>query len=725
MAAAICCLPTVVLAAATNVTWDGGNGVFSASNWNGGQAATAVFNGNIQLGSGQYNLTIGNGDVSYVAGPGPNSVGAAPINRRAINPRSTITLLPSEVITEGSLTIKGGAQLHLTTDSTGDQDGEWTSFDVDLTLDNGTLKRDFEAGGNAEAGGILMFGSWNSVHGQQIDVNIINGGKIENDGQVWFGADEDHAKDLKVYMNIDNGTVTLTGGAFATSNNTNLVSADLAIFYGHDFGVDPNQGLVADGTPKNEDYRINFRGPGSLTVNESGIKVYRQDSSAVWTVAQSTYQDLWSQGILRASGVTGGFVDPASGIIVPTGRTFSNYFNVSGTSGAANYTVTPKALTVVTWDGGTGEWNDDLKWNGGQAATAVLGSNKGTAGGHAIVIDGSKPGGADVSYDPNPGTGTGSDFEIKVDNGLSSLTIKNGGKLRMNSASDDDGKWTRWGGDLNIDGAGSLFKRSKDGINSLSGGAFLLGGFGQQYGQEIDINITNGGRLENDGEVWFGNDNSAANLAITVNINNGSIDLTGGDNVDLGTGFVGVKPDLVFFKSYRDGAGNGGPEGIANEKYVINFTGPGSITVDHSGIYVITEASVFDFTAAAKTYQQLWADGILQANGQSGLTGANFGTYFSVTGTFGADNYTLTSLLTNALSGDYNSDGKVDAADYVVWRNDPAGHGGASGYNTWEANFGATAGAGAGLGAAAVPEPTSLVLLLLGLASLGFRRRTA
>jgi len=75
------------------------------------------------------------------------------------------------------------------------------------------------------------------------------------------------------------------------------------------------------------------------------------------------------------------------------------------------------------------------------------------------------------------------------------------------------------------------------------------------------------------------------------------------------------------------------------------------------------------------------------------------------------------------LIGDYNHDGKVNAADYVVWRSNPAGNGGdPAGYNAWRANFGA-GGPGAGLGAAAVPEPTSLVLFVLGMVAVGCRTR--
>ena len=81
---------------------------------------------------------------------------------------------------------------------------------------------------------------------------------------------------------------------------------------------------------------------------------------------------------------------------------------------------------------------------------------------------------------------------------------------------------------------------------------------------------------------------------------------------------------------------------------------------------------------------------------------------------------------TAALAGDYNGDGKVDAADYVVWRKDPTNpnYGGdPGGYNTWRANFGATSSTGSGLSSnAAVPEPTLVALLAVGSMLLGFQR---
>jgi hypothetical protein len=81
----------------------------------------------------------------------------------------------------------------------------------------------------------------------------------------------------------------------------------------------------------------------------------------------------------------------------------------------------------------------------------------------------------------------------------------------------------------------------------------------------------------------------------------------------------------------------------------------------------------------------------------------------------------MITVVAAGLPGDYNNDGSVDAADYVIWRKDPASFGGdPGGYDTWQANFGTTAGSGAALAAtdplsSNVPEPASLVLFVLGM----------
>jgi hypothetical protein len=72
------------------------------------------------------------------------------------------------------------------------------------------------------------------------------------------------------------------------------------------------------------------------------------------------------------------------------------------------------------------------------------------------------------------------------------------------------------------------------------------------------------------------------------------------------------------------------------------------------------------------------------------------------------------SFVAVMLDGDYNHDGVVDAADYVVWRKND---GTQEGYDRWRANFGAQSLAiGAGSGSSSnvtAPEPATLVLLML------------
>jgi uncharacterized protein YjbI with pentapeptide repeats len=84
-----------------------------------------------------------------------------------------------------------------------------------------------------------------------------------------------------------------------------------------------------------------------------------------------------------------------------------------------------------------------------------------------------------------------------------------------------------------------------------------------------------------------------------------------------------------------------------------------------------------------------------------------------------------------ALAGDFNGDGSVDAADYVVWRKGLGTTYTQEHFELWRTNFGASRSAGSGSAIpsagprpAEVPEPLALTLLVFGATALVlFRRR--
>jgi hypothetical protein len=80
-------------------------------------------------------------------------------------------------------------------------------------------------------------------------------------------------------------------------------------------------------------------------------------------------------------------------------------------------------------------------------------------------------------------------------------------------------------------------------------------------------------------------------------------------------------------------------------------------------------------------------------------------------------------VLSVGLPGDFNFDGAVDAADYIVWRKID---GTQAGYDLWRANFGAVSllgEAGSGASITAVPEPACAVILLMVAAAFAALRR--
>jgi hypothetical protein len=77
----------------------------------------------------------------------------------------------------------------------------------------------------------------------------------------------------------------------------------------------------------------------------------------------------------------------------------------------------------------------------------------------------------------------------------------------------------------------------------------------------------------------------------------------------------------------------------------------------------------------------------------------------------------LTAVPPPFLDGDFNQDGTVDAADYVMWRK--TNESDMDAYGDWVRNFGMSNGGGGGVEAGGVPEPAAL-LLIAPVAALGY-----
>jgi autotransporter-associated beta strand protein len=149
----------------------------------------------------------------------------------------------------------------------------------------------------------------------------------------------------------------------------------------------------------------------------------------------------------------------------------------------------------------------------------------------------------------------------------------------------------------------------------------------------------------------------------------------------------------------------GGPLSIAN-----------SILNDSRDVYLVT-GSVLNLNFSGNdTIRSLYLNGVAQPVGTYGNTTSGYSSLIT-----GAGFLNVTTLPVVGVAGDYNNNGFVDAADYVVWRKggplanevDNAGVVNAQDYTEWRARFGNPPGSGSGLSGAAVPEPATLVLFIL------------
>jgi hypothetical protein len=125
-------------------------------------------------------------------------------------------------------------------------------------------------------------------------------------------------------------------------------------------------------------------------------------------------------------------------------------------------------------------------------------------------------------------------------------------------------------------------------------------------------------------------------------------------------------------------------------------------------------------SGAAPFFLQIGRDGMNHFNEHSALTtvllGADsapeYDAYLNRRITLSGDTPDLVVQIVSTRKGDFNQDGVVDAADYVVWRKGlTSGAYTLADYQLWRANFGTMSGGGLSL-FESVPEPAAIHLLM-------------
>lgn len=423
--------------------------------------------------------------------------------------------------------------------------------------------------------------------------------------------------------------------------------------------------------------------------------------------------------------------------------------------------------------------------NGGlltSASTITVASTATSVG--SITVDGA---GSRLNVTGNLTTGTG-DGSILVSNGgvistTTSSSVSTAGRVAMAG-----GRWessaaspaainvfglVQGSGVIDVQGVTTSSGTPRGQIRTSSGDYLLLTGTLTNAGEvdlaggELEVRgaVINNGDIDarNGATLRFGGTGLVNNSGSQLSITSGTVDVFGLVNNDAGAEIaVGGTAVAVF----HDVVTNGGtifvqPGGEILMLENLGFSPTGALSVELQAIDdsdpdtepsdAFGQVQVGGTAALVGTLEVSLVDGFMPMAGDAfqiltaggGRTGIftteilpalSGGLNWDVQ--YNPDSLVL-SVISAGLPGDYNQDGSVDAADYVVWRknegttnplpNDPIGGTiDADQYNQWRTHFGQPTGNGPGAGAkATAPEPATLVLLMFAAAGWCVLRRPA
>jgi T5SS/PEP-CTERM-associated repeat protein len=489
----------------------------------------------------------------------------------------------------------------------------------------------------------------------------LSGGDFHASDEIWIGAQP-----------TGTGTVNVTGGNLQADGRSILVG----------FNGKGNLNVSGTATVKaNFDMLVGFLAGATSTINQSGGTI---DANFLFT-------NFDNPGVSPGSTVT----------ITQTGGTYTAHIAYVLGRGPGTTTVTHSGGAIVC----TTELNDgDMVVSDGVGNTSTY-NISGTAT-------------ATVGRDFIIGTFEGSNGTVNQTGG----TITAANNLRIGA--DGVGLWNLNGGAVN---AKNIFLGDFDtsfGTLKITSGTLTLSG---------DLSV--GGALASNAapdRVEPNGSNGPQGQALAAH---GTLTVSGtGATINVAGNFLANPSDKSSFRSdpFAPGGNN-----TANLNFQI-FNATGTSLINATGVAdldgaVIDLALMGGFTpSVGATFDLLKASNF----GSTGTgttqnvgTGMGFtlaaddaGIFSLAVVTSGASKILRATFLGSAgVQGDYNNNGVVDMADYVLWKNggpmqnDPTPGVQPADYTFWKAHFGAHAGSGSALGSgAAVPEPSVGLLFAIG-----------
>lgn len=433
---------------------------------------------------------------------------------------------------------------------------------------------------------------------------------------------------------------------------------------------------------------------------------------------------------------------------------FSSIVQFLNNSSAGNATITMRADSSLIF---AGNFDGPPPATAGNAAIYLQGGgsadptgakaafkNSSTAANATIVVDGAAANGA---------TGASLAFN-DADAGSANILLRSpavpgnpGGLLTFGGgASAPLARVTTQAGSLINVSSNAFFGSGGTSIGSIEGaGAVSLGGSTLTVGG-LNLSTTFSGPITDS--------NNGGSL---TKIGTGAFTLTGANTyiglttVAAGTLIINgsiTGPSLVKSGATLKGTGSMGVPTVEMGGVFAPGNSPGTITV--AGLNLLSGSTLqyeFGLTRdhiVVTNSGSVVLGGLLDLsilNGFDPPIGQSFslfeGSIGSITGAFSAVNAPIFNghalnlvygtnqvMLVVGEAGDFNGDGAVNAADYVVWRKGLGTTFTQTDYDVWRAHFGQTAGSGSGASAnAAVPEPATLILMILAAGGVFTRRR--